>query len=77
MLSDLRDSGSIENISDIVLFIYRDEYYNSTDEEDVSKRGTAEIIVAKNNFGSSGTVNLLFNKRITKFLNPIKVNWEF
>ena len=35
------------------------------------------IIVAKNNFGPSGTVNLLFNKRITKFLNPIKVNWEF
>ena len=77
MLSDLRDSGSIENISDIVLFIYRDEYYNSSDEEDISKRGTAEIIVAKNNFGPSGTVNLLFNKRITKFLNPIKVNWEF
>ena len=77
MLSDLRDSGSIEYISDIVFFIYREDYYNSSNEEDISKRGTAEIIVAKNKFGPSGTVNLLFNIRIAKFLNPIKVNWEF
>ena len=77
MLSDLRDSGSIEYISDMVLFIYRDEYYNFAKEEDVSKRGLAEIIVAKNKFGPTGVVNLLFNRRITKFLNPVKMTLEF
>ena len=77
MLSDLRDSGSIEYTSDIVLFIYRDEYYNFANGEDVSKKGTAEIIVAKNKLGPTGVVNLLFNRRITKFLNPIKTTLEF
>ena len=77
MLSDLRDSGSVENISDIVIFIYRSEYYNnnSDDEYAVWRRGEAEIIVAKNRFGSVGTVLLKFAYHITKFVNPVKVEW--
>ena len=77
MLSDLRDSGSVENISDIVIFIYRSEYYNnnSDDEYAVWRRGEAEIIVAKNRFGSVGTVLLKFASHITKFVNPVKVEW--
>lgn len=77
MLSDLRDSGAIENISDVVLFIYRYEYYNGIDEVNIDKRGIAEIIVAKNKFGPTGIVDLLFNNRITKFLNPVKMTLEF
>lgn len=72
LLSDLRESGGIENISDIVLFIYRDEYYNFADEVDISRKGIAEIIVAKNKLGPCGTVNLKFVPKLTKFYNLIK-----
>lgn len=71
MLSDLRESGGIENISDIVIFIYRPDYYYF-DEEDYTQRDRAEIIVAKNKFGPTGTVNLKFIGRITKFFNLTK-----
>lgn len=68
MLFDLRDSGGIENISDVVMFIYRDEYYNRYDDENyLINKGTAEIIVAKNKFGPTGTCHLLFRPQITKF----------
>ena len=53
-LSDLRDSGSIEQDADSVMFLYRDEYYNPNTEE----TGTAECIVAKNRHGETGTVKL-------------------
>lgn len=77
MLSDLRESGAIENVSDVVMFIYRDEYYNRYDNEDyISNKGHAEIIVAKNKFGPIGTCNLLFRAQITKFFEPIG-NYKF
>jgi replicative DNA helicase len=64
-LSDLRDSGSLEQDSNKVLLLYRDEYYNP----DTVDRGVAELIVAKNRSGPTGTVRLLFNPRLTKFEN--------
>ena len=63
MLSDLRDSGAIEQDADIVLFLYRDEYYKS----DPEKQNTAEIIVAKNRHGSTGTVPVGWFGQYTKF----------
>lgn len=73
MLSDLRESGDIENISDIVLLIYRDEYYKAyVDDEDYAlNKGKAEIIVAKNKMGAICTIELLFRSPIAKFLEPI------
>ena len=74
MLSDLRESGSIEQDADIVMFIYRDEYYkNANEEEDdaekAANKGEAEIIIAKHRNGPIGTVRLLFQGSITKFKN--------
>lgn len=66
MLSDLRDSGAIEQDADIVMFIYRDEYYN---RDDVNNKGKAEVIIAKHRNGPVGTVELLFQSSITKFKN--------
>ena len=79
MLSDLRESSSIETISDIIMFIYRAEYYSHQLDEEyaVLCRGEAEIIVAKNRFGPSGVVLLKFASHITKFLNPIKIKEWF
>ncbi len=65
MLSDLRESGSIEQDADLVMFIYRDEYYNPESE----KRGEAEIIIAKQRNGPTGTADLLYQGSITRFLN--------
>ena len=71
LLSDLRESGAIENISDVVMFIYRDDYYNSCSDEDYAiNKGTAEIIVAKNKYGTMATIRLLFRSSIMKFLEP-------
>lgn len=67
MLSDLRESGSIEQDADIVIFIYREDYY---DPDNGEKKGKVEIIVAKQRNGPVGTVNLLFQSNITKFKNP-------
>ncbi len=70
LLSDLRESGAIENISDVVMFIYREDYYNSCSDEDYAiNKGTAEIIVAKNRGGCVGIIRLLFRVSIMKFLN--------
>ncbi|MBE7711856.1 MAG: replicative DNA helicase [Cyanobacteria bacterium SIG31] len=79
MLSDLRESGSIEQDADIVMFIYRDEYYkNANEDEEMSEKaankGEAEIIIAKHRNGPVGTVKLLFQSNITKFKNPIKTD---
>lgn len=79
MLSDLRESGSIEQDADIVMFIYRDEYYRKADgEEDeaikAANKGESEIIVAKHRNGGLATVKLLFQGNITKFKNPLKTD---
>ncbi len=79
MLSDLRESGSIEQDADIVTFIYRDEYYkNASEDEDegekAANKGEAEIIIAKHRNGPIGVVKLLFQGSITKFKNPIKTD---
>lgn len=68
-LSDLRDSGSIEQDADIVLFLYRDAYYDSekADDEDKSDQTKAECIVAKNRHGEIGTVDLHWDGRYTRF----------
>ena len=67
MLSDLRESGSIEQDADIVMFIYREDYY---DPENTEKKGKAEIIIAKQRNGPVGSVELLFQPNITRFKNP-------
>jgi len=63
-LSDLRDSGAIEQDADIVMFLYRDEYYNKDKD---NPQSTAEVIVAKNRHGTTGTVNMGWLGRFTKF----------
>ena len=65
MLSDLRESGAIEQDADIVMFLYRDDYYN----QDSEKKNIAEVILAKHRGGSTGTVELLWMGNYTKFAN--------
>ena len=66
LLSDLRESGSIEQDADVVMFIYREEYY---DYENSDKKGKAEIIVAKQRNGPVGSFELLFQPNLTRFKN--------
>jgi replicative DNA helicase len=65
LLSDLRESGAIEQDADLVMFIYRDEYYNQESE----REGEADIIVAKHRNGALGDVTLTFRKEFPKFMN--------
>lgn len=65
MMSDLRESGSLEQDSDLVLMLYRDEYYNP----DTPDRGIAEVSIAKHRNGPTGTVKLLFEPQFTRFKN--------
>jgi len=67
-LGDLRESGAIEQDADIVMMIYRDDYYNPATE----KPGVAEINIVKNRSGSTGRVNLYFSKEYTQFTNYSK-----
>lgn len=69
-LSDLRESGAIEQDADMVIFIHRPEYYGiHTDKDGNSNEGVAEIIIAKHRSGSVGTVRLRFTKELIKFSN--------
>ena len=68
MLSDLRESGAIEQDADVVMFIYRDDYYN----KDSEMKGISEIIIAKQRNGPIGTVNLVWLPQYTKFANMEK-----
>jgi replicative DNA helicase len=71
MLSDLRESGSIEQDADVVAFIHRESYYNPDDkgEEDVNGKGNAEIILAKQRNGPTGSVPLTYLAEFTRFEN--------
>ena len=68
MLSDLRESGAIEQDADVVMFLYRDDYYN----HDTEKKDVAEVIIAKQRNGPIGTVELAWLPRYTKFANMKK-----
>jgi replicative DNA helicase len=82
-LSDLRESGSIEQDADIVLFVYREEYYfllKNPEPDEPAKisewqteydkvKGKAEVLVSKHRHGPTGVVNLAFNKELTSFAN--------
>ena len=65
MLSDLRESGAIEQDADVVMFLYRDDYYN----KDTDKKGISEVIIAKQRNGPIGTVELAWIPELTKFAN--------
>lgn len=68
MMSDLRDSGAIEQDADAILFMYRDDYY----DENSDKKGITEVIIGKQRNGTTGTTELKFDSEITKFSNLAK-----
>jgi replicative DNA helicase len=70
LLSDLRESGSIEQDADVVMFIHRDAYYNRDEEMSESDRAKSEIIIAKQRNGPTGTIHLNFISKYTRFDNP-------
>ncbi len=70
LLSDLRESGSIEQDADVVAFIHRESYYNRDEEQTKEERAKSEIILAKQRNGPTGTVHLNFISHFTRFDNP-------
>jgi replicative DNA helicase len=69
MMSDLRESGSIEQDSDVVMFLLRREYYDPYD-----KPGMAELIIAKNRHGPVGSVNMTYRKELAQFANYVPIH---
>ena len=70
ILSDIRDSGAIEQDADVVMFLYRDEYYKTNESSDPNSApasSIAEVIIAKNRHGSTGTVQMGWIGKYTKF----------
>ena len=74
-MSDLRESGSIEQDADIVAFLYRDDYYNKESKMD-DNNSIVEFIIGKNRSGVTKTVELLFKKNTSTFLNLRKEDKE-
>lgn len=72
MMSDLRESGSLEQDADIVAFLYRDDYYDQESE----KKGIIEIIIAKQRNGPVGTVELVFLKQFNKFVDYDRIHTD-
>jgi replicative DNA helicase len=70
MMSDLRESGAIEQDADLILFVYRDEVYN----EETDKRGIAEIIIGKQRSGPTGTLEVRFFQEFTRFENLTNID---
>lgn len=68
ILSDLRESGAIEQDADVVMFLYRDDYYH----EDSEKKNIGEVIIAKHRNGPTGSLDLVFKKEYTKFVNMVR-----
>ncbi|MCP4197242.1 MAG: hypothetical protein GY762_08830, partial [Proteobacteria bacterium] len=69
-MSDLRESGAIEQDADLILFVYRDEVYN----EETDKRGIAEIIIGKQRSGPTGTLEVRFFQEFTRFENLTNID---
>ena len=67
-LSDLRDSGAIEQDADVVILLFREDYYSDTEQND-EQDSKADIRIAKNRNGSTGTFHLIFKREFTRFLN--------